>query len=69
MKCSNCDQDALYTVAPVTASKVHYCNRDLPDYLRLGALEGLYPVETTAPVSSKKKSTTPPAEDTPAETE
>lgn len=62
MKCSNCEANAVYTIAPAHANKVHYCSRDLPDYLRLGALEGLYPVEV--PPSSKKKSTTTPEEKT-----
>ncbi len=56
MKCSNCDKDALYTIAPATASKVHYCNGHLPDRLRIGALEGLYPVEVPVSTASKKKS-------------
>lgn len=69
MKCSNCDLDALYTIAPVTASKVHYCNGHLPDYLRLGALQGLYPVEIPPSASGKKKASAPAAEEPAAETE
>jgi hypothetical protein len=66
MKCSNCSEDALYTIAPVNVSKVHYCERHLPNHLRLGALEGLYPVEVPVTTTSKKKTAAPVVEEEPA---
>lgn len=69
MKCSNCSENALYTIAPANVSTVHYCDRHLPNHLRLGALEGLYPVEVPVTASSKKKSSTPAVEEEPAVTE
>ena len=69
MKCSNCSENALYTIAPINVSTVHYCDRHLPTYLRLGALEGLYPVEVPVTTPSKKKPTAPVVEEEPAVTE
>jgi hypothetical protein len=57
MKCSNCSEDAEYTISPVYASTVHYCIKHIPQYLRLGASEGLYPVEGSQKTKSDKKKT------------
>jgi len=54
MKCSNCSEDAAYTESSVNFSPAHYCVKHLPQHLRLGAEEGLYPLEELK--SDKKKS-------------
>lgn len=71
MKCSNCDNDALYEVDPVVANTAYYCDRHIPDLLKLAALEGKYPVggvvveDAVEEAPKKKKKSEPVVEPEP----
>jgi hypothetical protein len=61
MKCVNCDNHAIYTVADAGVNPVDYCTQCLPKHLRDRATAGHFPLafvsaeDTTTKKSSKKK--------------
>lgn len=60
MTCSNCTAPALYTIGGDRVSKVYYCGKHLPAFLRIAASRGqIDVVEQSAPTSSKKSAPAP----------
>lgn len=64
MKCVNCDNHAIYTVADAGVNSVDYCTQCLPKHLRERATAGHFPLVFTsaqepAKKSSKKKTEEP----------
>lgn len=61
MKCVNCDNHAIYTVADAGVNPVDYCTQCLPKHLRARATAGHFPLafvsaeEPPTKASSKKK--------------
>ena len=61
MKCCNCDNHAIYTVADAGVNPVDYCTQCLPKHLRERATAGHFPLafvsaeEPPTKASSKKK--------------
>jgi hypothetical protein len=75
VKCVNCDNHAVYTVADAGVNPVDYCLQCLPKHLRgradAGQLQLAFSEDQTPKKSSKKKeepaAEEPAAEETPAE--
>ena len=66
MKCVNCDNHAIYTVADAGVNPVDYCGPCLPKHLRERAAAGhfsLAVVSAEEPKPSKKKVETPVVEE------
>jgi hypothetical protein len=66
MKCCNCDNHAIYTVADAGVNPVDYCGPCLPKHLRERAAAGHFPLAFVAaeePKISKKKIETPVVEE------
>lgn len=66
MKCVNCDNHAIYTVADAGVNPVDYCGPCLPKHLRERAAAGhfsLAVVSAEEPKLSKKKVETPVVEE------
>lgn len=68
IKCSNCDSEAIYTRADAGVNPVNYCNTCIPNWLRIRAAAGHFPlIDPTAGASKKSKSKKTPAEEAPAD--
>ena len=66
MKCVNCDNHAIYTVADAGVNPVDYCAPCLPKHLRERAAAGQFALAVVSqeePKSSKKKTATPVVEE------
>lgn len=64
MKCVNCDNHAIYTVADAGVNPVDYCTQCLPKHLRERATAGHFPLAFTSAEEPTKKSSKKKTENT-----
>lgn len=64
MKCDNCTNAAVYTVADPGANPINFCSNCLPSWLRDRAAAGHFPLAKAEKTTTKKKAE---AEEAPAD--